>query len=60
MGWSKKLPARHGKGVELSVDEAGIRLMVDDGGVGLTPNQAADLAAELLEARRQYDNLGSL
>lgn len=51
--WHKKLPARNGNFVLLEVGAGGeIQLVLDNphGLVGLTVNQALDLAAELEQA----------
>ena len=56
--WAKKLPARNSNWVTLSVDDLGIHLSLSAPSVRLTPNQASDVAAELLEANRQWENRG--
>ena len=58
--WGKTLRARSGQDVRVSVMDhmgmKGIFLSPSILLIGLTPNQASDLAAELLEAVRQEAN----
>ncbi|MBZ5782189.1 hypothetical protein, partial [Klebsiella aerogenes] len=60
MIWQKQLPARHGREMDVIVDERGIRLVVEGMSAALTENMAGDLAHALLEAVRQHQNAGEI